>query len=94
MQSEIGKVLGLLKTSMPRPTTTSPTCSSRAKGELHESLKAEQVRIIISYLMIENDKMRSRTSDLQANLETLAAPDREAEDQSRRPPRHRASAIR
>ena len=41
----------------------------RAKADLHESLKTEQVRIIISYLMIENEKMKARTANLQANLE-------------------------
>ncbi len=41
----------------------------RAKADLHESLKTEQVRIIISYLMIENEKMKARTAILQANLE-------------------------
>ena len=54
---------------MPRPMPTSPSVLGKAKGELHESLKAEQVRTIISYLMVENDKMRSRTADLQVNLE-------------------------
>jgi diguanylate cyclase len=65
---EVTKVLGLLKTHAEANANFSGVLD-RAKGELHESLKAGQVRTIISYLMVENDKMRSRTADLQVNLE-------------------------
>ena len=68
IMAEIAKVLGLLKTHAEDNANFSNVLG-KAKGELHESLKAEQVRTIISYLMVENDKMRSRTSDLQVNLE-------------------------
>ena len=66
---EIATVLDLLKTHAEANANFSGVLG-RAKGELQESLKAEQVRTIISYLMVENDKMRSRTADLQVNLET------------------------
>jgi diguanylate cyclase len=66
---EITKVLGLLRSHAEANDAFSGVLD-RAKGELHESLKAGQVRTIISYLMVENDKMRSRTADLQVNLET------------------------
>jgi diguanylate cyclase len=66
---EVSKVLGLLKNHAEANANFSSVLD-RAKGELHESLKAGQVRTIISYLMVENDKMRSRTADLQVNLET------------------------
>ncbi|WP_421694084.1 diguanylate cyclase [Aestuariivirga sp.] len=69
VQSEISKVLGLLKQHAEANEAFSGVLD-RANSELHESLKAQQVRVIISYLMIENDKMRARTSNLQANLET------------------------
>jgi diguanylate cyclase len=65
---EVTKFLGLLKTHAEANANFSSVLD-RAKGELHESLKAGQVRTIISYLMVENDKMRSRTADLQVNLE-------------------------
>jgi diguanylate cyclase len=65
---EIAKVLGLLKTHAEANAKFGDVLG-RAKGELQESLKAEQVRTIISYLMVENDKMRNRTADLQVNLE-------------------------
>jgi diguanylate cyclase len=68
IMGEIAKVLGLLKTHAEANANFSDVLG-KAKGELHESLRAEQVRTIISYLMVENDKMRSRTSDLQVNLE-------------------------
>jgi diguanylate cyclase len=65
---EVTKVLGLLRNHADANANFSSVLD-RAKGELHESLKAGQIRTIISYLMVENDKMRSRTADLQVNLE-------------------------
>ena len=69
VQSEVSKLLNLLRQHAEANENFS-TVLERAKEELHESLRTEQVRIIISYLMIENDKMKARTSNLQANLET------------------------
>ena len=69
VQTEVTKLLSLLRQHAEANENFS-TVLERAKGELHESLKTEQVRIIISYLMIENDKMKARTSNLQASLET------------------------
>ena len=69
VQSEVAKLLSLLRQHAEANENFS-TVLERAKEELHESLRTEQVRIIISYLMIENDGMKARTSNLQANLET------------------------
>ena len=69
VQNEVSKLLGLLRQHAEANENFS-TVLERAKEDLHESLKTEQVRIIISYLMIENDKMHARTSNLQASLET------------------------
>ena len=69
VQSEVTKLLALLRQHAEANENFS-TVLERAKEELHESLKTEQVRIIISYLMIENDKMKARTANLQASLET------------------------
>ena len=69
VQGEVSKLLGLLRQHAEANENFS-TVLDRAKEDLHESLKTQQVRIIISYLMIENDKMKARTSNLQANLET------------------------
>ncbi|WP_374333999.1 diguanylate cyclase [Aestuariivirga sp.] len=69
VQNEVGRLLSLLRQHAEANENFSNVLE-RAKGELHESLKTEQVRIIISYLMIENDKMKGRTSNLQASLET------------------------
>jgi diguanylate cyclase len=68
VQNEVGKLLSLLRQHAEANENFSNVLE-RAKGELHESLKTEQVRIIISYLMIENEKMKGRTSNLQASLE-------------------------
>lgn len=68
MQGEVAKILNLLRNYSDANVSFSRVLD-RAKEELPESLKAEEVRIIISYLMIENDNMRTRTANLQANLE-------------------------
>lgn len=69
VQLEVSKLLALLRQHAEANGNFSNVLE-RARDDLHESLKAEQVRIIISYLMIENDKMKARTANLQANLET------------------------
>lgn len=69
VQTEVSKLLALLRQHAEANENFS-TVLERAKEELHESLKTEQVRVIISYLMIENDRMKARTSNLQASLET------------------------
>ena len=69
VQNEVTKLLALLRQHAEANENFS-TVLERAKEELHESLRTEQVRIIISYLMIENDKMKARTANLQASLET------------------------
>jgi diguanylate cyclase len=68
LQGEIAKVLGYLK-SHAEANADFDGVLGRARGELRDSITAEQVRTIISRLMVENDKMRQRTSDLQVNLE-------------------------
>lgn len=68
VQGEVAKILNLLRHYSDANASFTKVLD-RAKEELPESLKAEEVRIIISYLMIENDNMRARTANLQANLE-------------------------
>lgn len=65
---EIAKVLGSLKTNAEANASFS-TLLDKANDELKDSLMAEEVRTIISYLMVENGKMRGRAADLQASLE-------------------------
>ena len=67
--AEIARVLGFLKANADANANFSAVLD-KANDELQESLKAEQVRTIISYLMIENGKMRNRTAELQTSLET------------------------
>lgn len=66
--AEIARVLGVLKTHGDANANFAAVLD-KANAELQESLKAEQVRTIISYLMIENGKMRNRTAELQTSLE-------------------------
>ena len=68
VQGEVAKILGLLRTHADDNAQFSKVLE-RARGELSESLKAEEVRSIISYLMVENERMRQRSTSLQANLE-------------------------
>lgn len=42
---------------------------ARASTQLPATVNPEQVRVIVSYLMVENDNMRKRTRELQASLE-------------------------
>ena len=68
VQNEVARILGLLRTHADDNAQFSNVLE-RARGELSESLKAEEVRSIISYLMVENERMRQRSASLQANLE-------------------------
>ncbi len=68
VQAEVSRILGFLK-SHAEANANFSNVLDRASGELQESLKAEQVRSIIAYLVVENDKMRARTADLSVNLE-------------------------
>lgn len=68
IQDEVAKVISLLKGHAEANDNFSRVLD-RASSDLPQSLKAEEVRIVISYLMIENDKMRARTANLQASLE-------------------------
>lgn len=68
VQTEVARILGLLRTHADDNAQFSNVLE-RARGELNESLKAEEVRSIISYLMVENERMRQRSASLQANLE-------------------------
>ena len=68
IQDEVGKLLDLIRNHAEANANFSSVLG-KARSELQESLKAEQVRTIIAYLVVENDKMRARSTDLQVNLE-------------------------
>lgn len=68
VRTEVARLLLLLRQHAEANENFS-VALDRAKEDLHESLKTEQVRIIVSYLMIENERMKARTADLQASLE-------------------------
>ena len=67
VQNEVAKILSLLRTHADDNTQFSRVLD-RARGELSESLKAEEVLSILSYLMAENERMLPRSASLQATL--------------------------
>ncbi len=68
VHGEVAKIVGLLQSQVEANTSFS-NALSKARDQLPDSLKPEQVRLVVSYLMIENENMRSRTAELQGNLE-------------------------
>ena len=68
VHNEVAKIISLLGSQMEASASFSAALS-KAKEQLPDSLKPEQVRMVVSYLMIENENMRKRTLDLQSNLE-------------------------
>lgn len=68
VHSEIGKVVQQLH-GMAEVSGNFRTVLAKANEELPHMLKASQVQLVISYLMIENDNMRRHTSELRSNLE-------------------------
>ena len=68
VHGEVVKIIGLLK-NQEEANTSFGNVLDKARNQLPDSLNPQQVRLIVSYLMIENDKMRERTSVLQSSLE-------------------------
>ncbi len=68
VHGEVAKIVGLLQKQVDANATFS-VALSKAKEQLPDALKPDQVRLVVSYLMIENENMRSRTAELQGNLE-------------------------
>lgn len=68
VHAEAAKIVGLLQNQLDANVTFSAALA-KAKDQLPDNLKPDQVRLVVSYLMIENENMRSRTAELQGNLE-------------------------
>lgn len=68
IHGEMGKVVGNLR-GMLEASGNFKAVLDKASDQLPRLLKADQVQLVISYLMVENESMRQRTSDLQGNLE-------------------------
>lgn len=68
IHGEVAKILTLLH-SLAEANGNFHAVLAKANDQLPEMLKPDQVRMVISYLMIENESMRNRSSDLQVNLE-------------------------
>jgi diguanylate cyclase len=69
VHAEVVKIIGLLK-NQEEATTSFSKALDKATGQLPESMTPEKVKLVVSYLMAENENMRKRTSELQASLET------------------------
>jgi diguanylate cyclase len=68
IHGEVAKIVGLLQKQVEANATFS-TALTKAQDQLPEALKPDQVKLVVSYLMIENENMRSRTAELQGDLE-------------------------
>lgn len=68
IHGEVAKIIDQLR-SMVEANGNFHAVLAKANDQLPKMLQPDQVRLVISYLMIENENMRKRTSDLQANLE-------------------------
>ncbi len=68
VHGEVAKIVGLLQSQVDANATFS-TVLTKAQDQLPAALKPDQVKLVISYLMIENENMRGRTAELQGNLE-------------------------
>lgn len=66
--SEVARIAAILGSHL-EATSSFTEALGRASQQLPDALKPEQVRLVISCLMIENENMRKRTLDLQASLE-------------------------
>ena len=68
VHGEVAKIVGLLQNQADASASFSAALTT-AREQLPDGLKPEQVRLVVSYLIIENENMRSRTAELQGNLE-------------------------
>ncbi len=69
VHGEVIKVIGVLK-SQQEATNSFSAVLDKARDQLFDNLDTKQVRLVISYLMIENENMRNRTAELQGSLES------------------------
>jgi diguanylate cyclase len=68
VHGEVGKIIGILQNQVDASASFSAALIT-ARDQLPDNLKPAQVRLVISYLMIENESMRVRTTELQGSLE-------------------------
>ena len=68
VHGEVAKIVGLLQNQVDANVTFSAALN-KAQDQLPDAMKSDQVKLVVSYLMIENENMRGRTTELQGNLE-------------------------
>ncbi|MBI2718872.1 MAG: GGDEF domain-containing protein [Rhizobiales bacterium] len=66
--AEIARIVALLRSYL-EVNGLYDTALAKASAQLPGAARPDQIRVIVSYLMVENDNMRNRTRDLQASLE-------------------------
>jgi diguanylate cyclase len=68
VHGEIVKVVALLK-DQDEASSSFSDALEKAHRQLPDSLDPEGLRFVISYLMLENENMRTRTTEMRASLE-------------------------
>ena len=68
VHGEVAKIIGILQNQVDASANFSAALTT-ARDQLPDNLQPAQVRLVISYLMLENESMRARTAELQGNLE-------------------------
>ena len=72
LEGEIAALVNLLHAHLEANGGYSKSLA-RANVSLQAMVKPEEVRLMIAYLMAENDKIRNKSADLQENLENSRA---------------------
>jgi diguanylate cyclase len=69
MHGEVVKIIGILK-NQEEVTTSFSKALDKANDQLPDSMTPDKVKLVVSYLMVENENMRKRTAELQSSLES------------------------
>lgn len=68
VSAEVSRLLAMVRGHLEANGLFGATLA-RASDQLPSMQNPDQVRMVVSYLILENDNMRKKTSNLQANLE-------------------------
>lgn len=68
LAAELATIINLIRSHLQASGSFSDSLA-QAKKDLPAAVKPEQLRMIVNYLVAENEKMRGKTADLQSNLE-------------------------
>lgn len=68
VHEEVVKIVSALRSQLDASANYSASLV-KARDEMPDDLKPEKVRLVINYLLIENENMRTKTAELQTTLE-------------------------